>query len=248
MPHSSHRPFTAEVKLAKLRQRGEDAVTLDDVYRLLVETRREMARTQVHDVAPEIAPAQPEPEKPAAEDSRRGEISLLKTELRALSFCIEQTKSEIAALRPPSEDLDHLATVTSELDAIVMSTESATQQILEAAERLEGCARDMRAHVGDSYAHRILEDMLEVTTSIFEACNFQDITGQRISKAVRTLKFIDERICSMVTIWGGDEGLADASLDQIQDNRKGDDLLLNGPQSGASSISQDEIDKLFATG
>lgn len=247
MPHSHRRPFTAEIQLSKHRQRSDCGVTLDDVYQLLLEMRKDAPQAETGAMAPALPAIPPEQEKPAV-DEGRGEISLLKTELRALSFCIAQTKSEIAALRPPSEDLDHLATVTSELDAIVMSTESATQQILEAAERLENCARDMRAHVGDAYANRILEDMLEVTTSIFEACNFQDITGQRISKAVRTLKFIDERICSMVTIWGGEDGLADAALDPVQDNRKGDDLLLNGPQLGDSSISQDEIDKLFAIG
>ncbi len=252
----SRKPFTAELQLSRSRGgQPEASPSLADIHALLLEMRQDMRIAAVagsHNAVPPIPPAPEQSGDPAPSDTppeeKRGEITLLKTELRALSFCIEQTKSEIAALRPPSENLDRLATVTSELDAIVMATETATQQILEAAERLENCARDMRAQMGDSYGSRIAEDMLDITTSIFEACNFQDITGQRISKAVKTLQFIDERIGSMVTIWGGDDGLNGCLPDHVQDNRRGDELLLNGPQTGEGGISQDEIDRLFASG
>ena len=39
--------------------------------------------------------------------------------------------------------------------------------------------------------------------SIFEACNFQDLTGQRINKVMTTMKFIEHHINTMMDIWGG---------------------------------------------
>ena len=64
--------------------------------------------------------------------------------------------------------------------------------------------------------------------SIFEACNFQDITGQRISKVVGAMKFVEERVHHMMEIWGGMESFKD--IETIDDpKRQGEKALLNGP-------------------
>ena len=78
---------------------------------------------------------------------------------------------------------------------------------------------------------------------MFEACNFQDITGQRITKIVNTFKFVEARINSMIEIWGAD---AIASVEpKVTDDGDPDAALLNGPQLGDGGINQDDIDKLF---
>lgn len=43
--------------------------------------------------------------------------------------------------------------------------------------------------------------MNEMIVRIFEACNFQDLTGQRITKVVRALSFIEERVDAMMGVW-----------------------------------------------
>jgi chemotaxis protein CheZ len=176
--------------------------------------------------------------------SKQAEVSMLRTEIRALANSIEQTKHEIAALRPKDAEEDRLIAVTFELDAIVSSTERATQQILESAEKVEGLARDMLSHTTDAYVHRIVEDIGETIIGIFEACNFQDITGQRITKVVRTLKYVEDRINTMIEIWGA-ENIAEVVPKAAAEHQDEEAKLLNGPQLDSKAISQDEIDKLF---
>lgn len=175
---------------------------------------------------------------------KQAEVSMLKTELRALAVCIEQTKQEIAALRPKDADDDRLIAVTFELDAIVEATENATQGILEAAEKIEGITKEIQSHAGDAYVARLAEDINETIINIFEACNFQDITGQRITKVVKTLQYIEARINAMIDIWGPDN-IADIVPKPATDHRDDDAKLLNGPALENQGISQSEIDALF---
>ncbi|HAQ00066.1 MAG TPA: hypothetical protein DCQ35_08595, partial [Rhodospirillum rubrum] len=76
-----------------------------------------------------------------------------------------------------------------------------------------------------------------------EACNFQDLTGQRITKVVNTMKFVEERVDKMMAIWGR-ESFRDLEEDPPM-IAAGDNRLLNGPQDVGKGISQDEIDRLF---
>ncbi len=175
---------------------------------------------------------------------QKAEVSMLKTELRALAVCIEQTKSEIAALRPAETQDDRLIIVASELDAIVSATEQATQNILEAAEKIETLTREIQSQGVDAYVSRLAEDINETIIGIFEACNFQDITGQRITKVVRTLKYIEDRVNAMIEIWGA-ESFPDLKHGGDEDAKDEDARLLNGPQLENEGISQDEIDRLF---
>ncbi len=173
------------------------------------------------------------------------EVTILKTELRALAVCIEQTKAEIAALRPAGSYEDRLMTVTSELDAIVNATEGATHTILEAAEKIDTLTHTIAAQEKDSYIRHLADEISEHVIKIFESCNFQDITGQRITKVVRTLQYVEDRVNAMVSIWGseGFENLPpppDPKADLDPDHK-----LLNGPALENQGISQDDIDKLF---
>ena len=135
--------------------------------------------------------------------------------------------------------------VTDELDAIVTGTERATETVLSSAEIIEERAADLAAKLsGDDQG--MAADMQEQVMRIYEACNFQDLTGQRISKVVNALKFIEERVIRMMEIWGGIEGLADVEADKLPE-REGDAALLNGPalETDLNVASQDDIDALF---
>jgi chemotaxis protein CheZ len=192
--------------------------------------------------------SQAEAEADAANDElprKRAEVNMLKTEVRALAVCIEKTKSEIAALRPAQSSDDRLIAVTNELDAIVTATERATHGILEAAEHIDGLTQQLIANSGDSFVSRVADEIGESVVSIFENCNFQDITGQRISKAVKTLEFIEDRINKMIDIWGADTFADLPSPTELGANTDDDRRLLNGPALENQGISQEEIDKLF---
>jgi chemotaxis protein CheZ len=135
--------------------------------------------------------------------------------------------------------------VTNELDAVVLGTEGATETILAAAEAIDERAGNLAAKLkGDDQG--LANDIQEHTIQIFEACNFQDLTGQRITKVVGTLRFVEERIIKMMDIWGGVESFKEIEVEL--EHRMGDQSLLNGPalDEDQGIASQDDIDALFA--
>ena len=170
----------------------------------------------------------------------------LKVELDLIHDTIDRTKREIAVLHGKSFDGHEMAKVNGELGAVVGGTEQATQQILEAAESIDQAASAL-SKVNSPEQQTILgEEIQERIISIYEACNFQDLTGQRISKVMTTMKFIEHHINVMMDIWGGVDAIK-AHAPPIVDTREGDDRLLNGPkmEGDVGHASQDDIDALF---
>jgi chemotaxis protein CheZ len=174
------------------------------------------------------------------------EIQKLKNELDLIQAAINETKQEIATLHVTGFRGPEMRRVTDELDAIVGGTESATENILNAAEEIDQCANTLCAMVKTEQEQNLSRDIRERTVQIFESCNFQDLTGQRITKVVNTLKFIEDHIVKMMDIWGGIEALKDFAPAAMAE-RAGDAKLLNGPRLGdeAGHASQDDIDALF---
>ncbi|WP_091129838.1 protein phosphatase CheZ [Microvirga guangxiensis] len=172
------------------------------------------------------------------------EAMRLKVELDSIYEAIERTKREIATLRYAGAQGQEINRVTDELGAIVSGTETATNAILAAAERIDELSGNLAARLsgGDQEFAREISDQV---ISIFEACNFQDITGQRISKVVNAMKFVEERVHEMIEIWGGLESFKDVETTEAA--RDGDDALLNGPalMTDKGITSQDAIDALF---
>jgi chemotaxis protein CheZ len=159
-------------------------------------------------------------------------------EVQALASYIHNAKVEIAALKPQDIQQQYIASATDELDAIVGATENATNSILDAAEKLESLTAELSSEAGAR--------LTEQTTLIYEACNFQDITGQRITKVVKALKHIEERIDALVVAFGPEiqdaEKAAQASSESSQMT---DEDLLNGPQLPEKAHDQASIDALF---
>ena len=167
----------------------------------------------------------------------------LRSELRAMARSIKETKAEIKALRIGDRGGDALLTASSELDAVVMATEEATNSILGSSETIEALASKIQANAVTDDDRQATEDILEQTIKMLEACNFQDITGQRITKVVNTLKFVEERIDAMIEIWG-EEDIAEVAPSVTPDSQ-GDSALLNGPSLNGEGIDQNDIDKLL---
>jgi chemotaxis protein CheZ len=170
----------------------------------------------------------------------------LKVELDLIYDAISRTKREIAVLHGNSFNGEEMAKVNGELGAVVGGTEEATQQILEAAESIDNAATALSRITSPDQQKLLSEEIQERVVSIFEACNFQDLTGQRIKKVMTTMKFIENHITIMMDIWGGVDAIK-AHAPPIVDLREGDDRLLNGPkiEGDVGHASQDDIDALF---
>lgn len=174
------------------------------------------------------------------------EIERIRNEVQGIASRIESTKREIGALRHPLAQEDKLISATFELSSVVSQTEEATTRIFDGVEKIEEIARELRSTGLDEYAASRVAEVSDVCTSIIEACSFQDLTGQRINKVVRTLAFIEERINAMLEIWGHEEvGRVAPVVEGATDIKDAGGVVLHGPQDAERANSQADIDKLF---
>jgi len=200
-------------------------------------------------VAEPEAHAVPLTKETAVIDSYRAQIEQcekLKVELDLIHQAISKTKQEIALLHGRSFDGNEMAKVTGELGAVVGGTEEATQQILAAAEAIDEAASSIVKTTSPDMQARFSQDIQERVITIYESCNFQDLTGQRISKVMTTMRFIENHINIMMDIWGGVDAIK-KHAPVVVDDRVGDARLLNGPKglNDEGHASQNDIDALF---
>lgn len=172
----------------------------------------------------------------------------LYAQLKRLADFINQTKAEIGALKADDLNGEVIPSATDELDAIVDATAQATNRIMDAAEVL----MEVTAALPEEEAAKGMDAIM----SIYEACTFQDITGQRITKVVSLLKVIENRLGLMTggaAPSGPDESAHDTGVSVSEDadahtsttSSKSDEDLLNGPALPGEGTTQDEIDALF---
>ncbi len=170
-----------------------------------------------------------------------GRVNVLRQELIEMAASIERARREIAALQPADADNNRIITATNELDAIVISTERASFEILNAAEHLMELSGQFR----EGGAAGDLCNSLEAdVTAIFTACSFQDLTGQRTSKVVNALRYIEQRIIAVISIWGATDDSSAPIADEWADKRE-DAHLLSGPQREGKGVSQHDVDRMF---
>ncbi|MEI6986868.1 MAG: protein phosphatase CheZ, partial [Rhodospirillaceae bacterium] len=167
-------------------------------------------------------------------------INALRQELIEMAASIERARREVAALQPEDVENNRIITATSELDAIVISTERASFEILNAAEKLMELAGALRS---GGAAIELCVSLESEVMSIFTACSFQDLTGQRTSKVVNALRYIEQRILAVISIWGESGDFAPIPEDNA-DTRE-DAHLLSGPQLEGKGVSQSDVDSMF---
>lgn len=160
----------------------------------------------------------------------------LHNEVDGLVDFIRRAHGEIISIDPENLRETQINTATEELDAVIAATEEATGTILEAAEKIEAIADELEGPQGDR--------LREITMSIFEASNFQDITGQRITKALSALAHIEQKVDVMAAIVAGEE--IPVIAEPVEDLGPSDDDLLNGPAMPEVANSQEDIDALLA--
>jgi chemotaxis protein CheZ len=162
----------------------------------------------------------------------------VQREFREIASYIEVMKSDIAGLQANDLQQTHIPTAGKELSAVLEATEEATNTIMECAEAIM-CA-DASDH--DAYKEMVDENLMK----IFEACSFQDITGQRISKVVETLTMIDERVSRFAKRMQVEDAEGHATEEEAERAKRKKDLILEGPQDKGEAINQDAVDDLFS--
>lgn len=171
---------------------------------------------------------------------------MLRREIGNLSQYITRFRLEIARINSGDPNT-RFQNMTDQLDAIMEHTDSATHSILHSLEGITELADKLQALAKDKKTAGICDQLIDRSTKAMEACTFQDITGQRVSKIVRSMKFVEERVNAMVELMGR-EGIM-AAADDLGDDKPTTDEQRHyhsGPQLPGESISQDDIDKLFA--
>jgi chemotaxis protein CheZ len=183
-------------------------------------------------------------EKGPATDVPAQEVRKLKIELDVIGDAIKQTRSEIVSLQDQGFDSSRVARVTQELDAVFDDASGATDRILKAAEEIDQHAQALMSCVKGAHEQGLAQDIQDRVTAIFEACNFHDLTGQRISKVAGTLKMVEEHLARMMEIWSVIERF---NVEAAQSAAGSLDGLINGPKLDGDNghSTQDEIDKLF---
>ena len=163
--------------------------------------------------------------------------SAIYREFREIAEYIQNTKTEIGHLQANDMRSKHIPEAGQELSAVVSSTEAATTKIMECAESvLDADNSDPEAY------HQLVNDQMML---IFEACSFQDLTGQRISKVVETLEYIDERVSRFAAAIGAEDTEAPISAKEKTRRKRKKDQILNGPAHEGEGASQNDIDALL---
>ena len=170
-------------------------------------------------------------------------IEVLRRELLEMAGSIEKARREVAALQPPDAGNDRILSATSELDAIVSSTERASFDILNSAERLMDLGSKLRRGGADP---EVCSEIESEVSNIFTACSFQDLTGQRTSKVVNALRYIEQRVNAMIAIWDVEGVKPSTDVPDAFVDKRPDAHLLNGPALEGHGVSQSDVDALFA--
>ncbi len=158
-------------------------------------------------------------------------------ELQDLLAYIHQTQREIAAIQPAELTGEKIPHANDQLRSVVDATEQATGVFLDIAEELSALA--------ETFGGAGAAELQAITTRIYEASNFQDITGQRINKVLETMEIIEARLTRLVAITGS--AAVPAAAAEPAPVPVVDEHLLNGPQLPDAAATQDDIDRLFAS-
>ncbi len=143
--------------------------------------------------------------------------------------------AKIALTHSPSKVTgEKIPDANQELETVVQSTEEAANQIMDSAEAIQELASTLDSEQEEALVAHV--------TTIFEASNFQDLTGQRIRKVITHLKEIDTTITELLNAISDKIDIETIPTKESKDTEK---ALMNGPQTQGNTPSQEDIDKLF---
>jgi len=167
---------------------------------------------------------------------RNGATARLASELNLIAGAIGG-EIERSGATGPAPAMPPMTRIAHELEEVVDSTERATQQVLAAAEEIDQVANNLVAALNGKFEQGLARDIQDLVIKIFEACNFQDLTGQRIAKVLATLNFVEDHVTRV--------------LEEIKNPtaaRRAGAQYLHGPrlETDGGHASQADIDEMFS--
>jgi chemotaxis protein CheZ len=167
----------------------------------------------------------------------------LKQELARIQETIARNKRDLAALMNDGKER-RMARAAGELGAAVEGMEKGAEKILRSAEVVDESAKALAAVLKTDYERGLAQDIQEHVVHIYEACNFQDLAGQRIGKVIAALNGIEDELTAML---GRCNGTDSAAKPVAAAKKPSGDGLLNGPRLDGEPghVNQGDIDKLF---
>lgn len=163
----------------------------------------------------------------------------LENELRKIADYIVTLRREIAVLQANEMHMQKIPAAGQELAAVVSSTEGATNEIMAIAENV------LSADASDPAAYKEFVD--KEMMALFETCAFQDLTGQRISRVVKTLEHIERRVSRFAGYTRVEDQPGHVSETEAEEAARRQKLLLNGPSIADEGNTQPMIDRLLAS-
>jgi chemotaxis protein CheZ len=180
------------------------------------------------------------------------EVTKMRDEMAAIQTAIDETKRQVVTLHSSHARTVTMSAASGELGAVVSATEGATNSILAAAERIEMLAGVLQSETTMDAMKVRAEEIANLVMTVYETCNFQDLTGQRINRVCETLTFVEGRVKRMAEVWGGLDNLSHIMASEIEALQQeheslGTHALAAGPALvGADDhVGQDDIDALF---
>lgn len=170
-------------------------------------------------------------------DRRIAELSAeVAATVQLMDFSEEKLTDQIGKVHEQIASLVAIPAATTrnsgvELEAVVQATEAAANTIMEAAEAIQDWIQSGRQ---DPASLKALSDRVN---SIFEACSFQDVTGQRIRRAIQHLQHVENMLEGMVP------SVAQPERQKLQINTVRH--TVDETARAMPDLAQDEIDKLL---
>lgn len=154
-----------------------------------------------------------------------GAVQMVDFSENHLSGLLQRMQEEMARVMAQPADATRNSGV--ELEAVVHESENAANRIMGAAEHIASLTR------GGVNADAIAEQL----NIVFEACSFQDLTGQRIRRALRHLQDIEGMLADMAD----QAGAPSPPRARQAPIAPAPEATGNGPD-----LAQDDIDRLMA--
>lgn len=179
----------------------------------------------------------------AKEQDSADSMQSLKAELALIRDTVARNKRDLDGVIGDAKER-RMARAAGELGAAINGMETATQKILKSAETVDDSAKALTASLKDDYKRGLAQDIQDSVVQIYEACNFQDLAGQRIGKVIETLTAIEEQVAAILARCNGLDAAAQSTPAAKPSAECG---LLNGPKLDGDHghATQHDIDKMF---
>ncbi len=137
-----------------------------------------------------------------------------------------------------------LSALQRELDEIRAAMQEAAATFLSVAEAIEDVAGHPDLDPDDQ------EELYRRATAIYEASGFQDLAGQRLTRAADMLRQVELSVVQAQAALGVGEAAQTAStlsttVNQVETRKV--ERILHGPQNAGTANTQEEIDKILAS-